>query len=193
MPKNSQETPNIREVMSGDKVQQGLDRLTHFVITKLATAKSDVVLVGILTRGVVLAKRIAEEVKKQKGIDLLVGELDITLYRDDFSTTGFTPKVGETRLDFETDGKQIIIIDDVLFTGRTIRAAIDELIDYGRPASISLAVMVDRGHRELPIQADFTAINIATKRDESVIIRLIETDGRDEVVVCESPIQEVPE
>lgn len=184
MPKNSKETPNIRETISGEKLAQSFRSLAQFVSSKVGT-KSNVVLVGIQTRGATLARRIAEVIKVEKKISLSIGELDITLYRDDFSTTGVSPKVGETHLDFGIDGKQIILIDDVLFTGRTTRAAIDELIDFGRPASIQLAVLIDRGHRELPIQPDFSAMSVATKRTESVSLKLKELDGVDEVVISE--------
>jgi pyrimidine operon attenuation protein/uracil phosphoribosyltransferase len=113
------------------------------------------------------------------------GALDITLYRDDFSTAGIHPVIGETHLDFDIDNKQIILIDDVLFTGRTIRAAIDQLMDYGRPKSIHLLVLIDRGHRELPIAAEFAAITLPTSRFESVNLRLDEVDQKDEIVVCD--------
>ncbi len=185
MPKNSKETPNVRETIAGEKLAQSFRSLFQFVSSRL-TGKNDVVLVGIQTRGALIAKRIAEAVQLEKKVSLPVGELDITLYRDDFSTTGVSPKVGETHLDFGIDGKRIILIDDVLFTGRTTRAAIDELIDFGRPASIQLVVLVDRGHRELPIQADFAALTLATKQNESVVLRLKENDNTDEIVICEA-------
>jgi pyrimidine operon attenuation protein/uracil phosphoribosyltransferase len=192
MPKNSKETPNVRETIAADKLQQSFRALSQFVSSKVG-GKTNLVLVGIQTRGALLAKRIAESIQAEKRVSIPVGELDITLYRDDFSTSGVAPKVGETHLDFEIDGKQIVLIDDVLFTGRTTRAAIDELIDFGRPASIMLAVLVDRGHRELPIQADFAALTVATKRNESVVLRLHELDGIDEITICDARPGEVQE
>jgi len=132
-----------------------------------------------------LAKRIAAELARTKNVSLPVGEIDITLYRDDFGTAGVQPIVGETNLDFDVAGKHLILIDDVLFTGRTIRAALDELMDYGRPERVSLVVLVDRGHRELPIEPKFSAIQVATKRSESVVLLLEESDDQDELIIGE--------
>ena len=175
----------IRETISTQKVEFAIDELIRYVTAHFDFTKEDAVLVGIQTRGALLAKRIAKAIKKEKNADIPVGALDITLYRDDLSTSGIQPIVGETQLDFDLDNKQIVLIDDVLFTGRTIRAALDELMDFGRPKKISLAVLIDRGHRELPIEPEFSAIKIQTKRSESVNLHLLESDGKEEIVIGE--------
>lgn len=174
----------VRETINASKVKDALGQMVRHVADKLNAAE-DTAIVGIQTRGAVLADRIAQALKKEKGLNLPVGALDITLYRDDLATGGIQPIVGETHLDFDIDDKRIILVDDVLFTGRTVRAALDEIIDFGRPKSISLVVLVDRGHRELPIEAHFSAIKIATKRNEAVNLFLQETDGKEEIVVGE--------
>lgn len=185
MPRNFKETPKIKDVIGSEKVQGAVKDLTTFV-GKFDFSNEQTVIIGIQTRGALLAKRVAEAVAQQKGVKIPNGVLDITLYRDDFSTAAVSPIVGETRLDFEIDGKKIILIDDVLFTGRTIRAAIDEIMDYGRPKSITLAVLVDRGHRELPIQPDFAALHLATKKTETVNLHLKENDDKEEIIICEA-------
>jgi pyrimidine operon attenuation protein / uracil phosphoribosyltransferase len=186
MPRNSKgTTPKIKDVIGPEKVQGAVKDLTSYVAGKFDFANDEAVIIGIQTRGALLAKRVADSISDQKGTKVQVGVLDITLYRDDFSTASVSPIVGETRLDFEIDGKKIVLIDDVLFTGRTIRAAIDEIMDYGRPQSITLAVLVDRGHRELPIQPDFAAMNLATKKNETVNLHLKENDEKEEIVICE--------
>ena len=173
-----------RETINTAKVQDAIKEIVRH-ITGQFDVSADMAIVGIQTRGAVLANRVAQAIKKEKGVDVPVGAIDITLYRDDLSTSGIQPIVGETQLNFEVDGKTIILIDDVLFTGRTIRAAIDELIDFGRPKNITLVVLVDRGHRELPIEAQFAPIKIATKRSEVVNLSLQESDGSDEIVIGE--------
>ena len=140
-----------------------------------------VAIVGIQSRGVPLAARIAEAIQKVRGKRVDVGSLDITLYRDDLSTVGTRPILKATNIPFSIDGRPVILVDDVLYTGRTIRAALDELVDFGRPSRIALAVLIDRGHRELPIQADYVGKTIKTTRGEQIDVRLIEIDGRDEV------------
>lgn len=185
MPKNSKLTPKVRKRFPGSDVQTALSKLADFLLKNFDFSQTGPVLIGIHTRGALLARRLAGLIKAKKGVEAPVGEIDITLYRDDFSTTGVQPVVGETTLDFDIDNSRIVLIDDVLFTGRTIRAALDELMDYGRPTSVTLAVLIDRGHRELPIEPKFAAITLATKRDESVILRLKEQDGADEILICE--------
>ena len=140
-----------------------------------------IAIVGIQSRGVPLAARIAEALQKGRGKRVDVGSLDITLYRDDLSTVGTRPILKATNIPFSIDGRPVILVDDVLYTGRTIRAALDELVDFGRPSRIALAVLIDRGHRELPIQADYVGKTIKTTRSEQIDVRLVEIDGRDEV------------
>jgi pyrimidine operon attenuation protein / uracil phosphoribosyltransferase len=185
-PRNFKTTPNIREIIPAERVQEALRELTSFLLTRFEREKDDFALVGIHTRGAVIARLLAGRLQKDHGMDVPVGELDITLYRDDFSTSGVHPIVGETRIGFDVNDKHIVLIDDVLFTGRTIRAAMDEIMDFGRPHSISLVVLVDRGHRELPIQADFAPIKLATKRTESVNLNLDETDQKQQIVIYEA-------
>jgi len=186
MPKNFKATPNIRETIPAAKVHQAIDDLTDFILEHFQSKLDNLALVGIHTRGALIAERIAQKIKAKRGLEVPVGALDITLYRDDFGTDGVQPVIGETQLDFDIDDKQIVLVDDVLFTGRTIRAALDEIIDFGRPKHISLVVLVDRGHPELPIQPDFTAIKIPTKRAESVVLHLDEIDQQEDILICEA-------
>ncbi len=146
---------------------------------------SNIVLIGIYTRGVHICKRLKEKLRELSGSSLKEGTLDITLYRDDLTKIAPNPVVKPSKLDFSIDEKAIILVDDVLYTGRTIRAAMDALMDYGRPSRISLAVIVDRGHRELPIQADFVGKTIPTSIDEIVEVRLKEVDGEDGIWIME--------
>jgi len=185
MPKNSKVTPRVRETISASQIESGLKTILSFLYQKFGSDLEDVALVGIQTRGVTLAERLARLIESQKNIKVPVGSLDITLYRDDFSTSGIQTIVGETNLNFNLDDKKIVLIDDVLFTGRTIRAALDELMDFGRPKSIALVALIDRGHRELPIQADCAPITLETKRDESIHVHLQENDGKEEILICE--------
>ncbi|MGB3113404.1 MAG: bifunctional pyr operon transcriptional regulator/uracil phosphoribosyltransferase PyrR, partial [Candidatus Omnitrophota bacterium] len=145
----------------------------------------DLAVVGIKYRGAYLAERIARNLKEIEGKEVPVGAMDITLYRDDLTEISEQPVVHATEIDFDITGKKIILVDDVLFTGRTVRCALDELIDFGRPATIQLAVLIDRGHRELPIRPDYVGKNVPTSRAESVEVRLKEADGVEEVVVLE--------
>jgi pyrimidine operon attenuation protein/uracil phosphoribosyltransferase len=140
-------------------------------------------IVGIQSRGVPLAARLAKALRKSTGKQIDVGSLDITLYRDDLSTVGTRPVLKATDIPFSIDARTVILVDDVLYTGRTIRAALDELIDFGRPSRIALAVLIDRGHRELPIQADYIGKTLKTERGDMVDVRLVEIDGKDEVVL----------
>ena len=152
---------------------------------------SELVIVGIRSRGNILASRMVKEIKKATGTDVPLGILDITLYRDDFTTVGPEPVVRETEINFDINGKNVILVDDVLFTGRTIRAAMDALIDFGRPASIRLAVLIDRGKRELPIQPDYVAKKFDVNPGEIIEVRLKEFDGKEGVVVTtQKPIKE---
>jgi pyrimidine operon attenuation protein/uracil phosphoribosyltransferase len=144
---------------------------------------ASIAIVGIQSRGVPLAARLAIALGSSTGKKVDVGSLDITLYRDDLSTVGTRPVLKSTNIPFSIDGRTVILVDDVLFTGRTIRAALDELVDFGRPSRIALAVLIDRGHRELPIQADYVGKTVKTSRADRVDVRLVEIDGKDEVVL----------
>lgn len=174
-----------------DKAQQILDSVEIDRILKrmaceiLENHKSTdaLALIGIHTRGVFLAHRLQRQIKSFDGVSLPVGEIDITLYRDDWTQLSAQPVVKTTEIAFSVDNKQLVLVDDVLFTGRTIRAAMDAVIDFGRPARIELAVLVDRGHRELPIQSTYTGHCIRTKRSEMVNVLLNECDGRDQVTL----------
>jgi pyrimidine operon attenuation protein/uracil phosphoribosyltransferase len=179
-------SPQIRQTIPSEDVARAFRELTSYLLKKFNFSGGDVALVGIQTRGVVIAERIAKAIKDQSGHVVPVGAIDITLYRDDLSLSGIQPVVGETKLDFEIDKKTIVLIDDVLFTGRTVRAALDEIIDFGRPKRISLVVLVDRGHRELPIEPEFAAIKIQTQRNESVSLHLQEIDKKENIIVCEA-------
>jgi pyrimidine operon attenuation protein / uracil phosphoribosyltransferase len=171
-------------LMDGQAVARALIRVAHEIIEKNKGSK-DLTLVGIRTRGVPLARRLAEEIEKIEGVQLPVGLLDITLYRDDLSTLGYQPVVHETQIPFDINDKIIILVDDVLFTGRTVRAALGAIMDIGRPKSIQLAVLVDRGHRELPIRADYVGKNVPTSRKEVVSVQLKLTDNAEQVVLQE--------
>jgi len=171
-------------VMNADRVAKSLTRIAHEIIEH-NQGISDIRLVGIRTRGVPIAKRIAACLKDITGHEVPTGVLDITLYRDDLmrGDVGVQPIVRSTEIPFDLDGKHVLLVDDVLYTGRTIRAALDALIDFGRPRSIQLVVLVDRGHRELPIRADYVGKNVPTSQKQTVQVHLVEIDGRDEVEV----------
>lgn len=169
-----------KTILDADAIRRSLVRISHEIVEKNKGVEN-VVLVGIRTRGVPLAQRLAEQVAEIEGVKVPVGSLDITLYRDDLSTLAYNPIVKETELDFDINGKTVILVDDVLFTGRTIRCALDALIDMGRPKAIQLAVLVDGGHRELPIRADYVGKNVPTSTSETVDVTLAEIDGEDEV------------
>lgn len=168
-------------IMDAANIKRTIVRLASEIVEK-AKGTDDLVLVGIRTRGVPLARRLAQRIQDTEGAPILVGTLDITLYRDDLTQIGPQPLVRKTEIPFSIDDKIVILVDDVLFTGRTIRAALDCLIDIGRPRAIRLAVLLDRGHRELPIQADHVGKVISTKRRENVRVLLSEMDGVEEVV-----------
>ena len=171
-------------VMDADRVGRTLTRIAHEIVERNRTL-DDLALVGIRSRGEHLARRLAEQLQQIAGRALPTGALDITLYRDDLMrhAVGPQPLVRSTEIPFSIDDRIILLVDDVLYTGRTVRAALDALIDFGRPQAIQLVVLVDRGHRELPIKADYVGKNVPTSRRESVQVRLEEVDGDDEVVI----------
>jgi pyrimidine operon attenuation protein/uracil phosphoribosyltransferase len=170
--------------MDADRVSRSLTRIAHEIVERNRGVE-DLALVGIRARGVPLAARLAAELRALTGVDVPTGALDITLYRDDLMrhAVGPQPVVRRTEIPFSIDGRLILLVDDVLYTGRTIRAALDALIDFGRPRAIQLVALIDRGHRELPIRADYVGRNIPTSPQQSVQVRLVELDGRDEVEV----------
>jgi len=169
-------------ILSPEDIRRSLSRIAHEIVENNPTL-DDVVLVGMRTRGVPLAARLAQRIADFEGRAVPVGALDIGLYRDDISYLDLKPQLKPTEIPTDIAGKRVVLVDDVLFTGRSIRAALDALIDFGRPQQIQLAVLVDRGHRELPIRADYVGKNIPTARQEDVQVFLEETDGRDAVVV----------
>lgn len=171
-------------IMDSEAIRRALVRIAHEIIEKNKGVE-DVVIVGIRTRGVPLAQRIAAEINAIENCEMTVGMLDITLYRDDLSTLGYNPVVHGTDINFDLSGKHVVLVDDVLYTGRTIRAALDAVIDMGRPKTIQLAVLVDRGHKELPIRADYVGKNVPTSQKETIEVALNEIDGTDEVYIGE--------
>jgi pyrimidine operon attenuation protein/uracil phosphoribosyltransferase len=172
------------KIMDRSGVERTLKRMAHEIIEK-NKGTEDLVIVGVRTRGAFLAQRLAALIGEIDGTTPPVGLLDITLYRDDLSSIAQQPVVHKTEIDFDIEGMKVILVDDVLYTGRTVRAALDEIIDFGRPKFIQLAVLVDRGHRELPIRADYVGKNIPTSPKETVVVKLDEVEGIDEVVVME--------
>lgn len=172
------------KLLDKEALQRSLMRIAHEIVEKNKGTR-ELCLVGIRTRGAVLAERLSECINKIEGSEVPVGILDITLYRDDLTLIATSPVVHKTAIDFDITDKTVVLIDDVLYTGRTIRAALDALIDFGRPKSIQLAVLIDRGHRELPIRADYVGKNIPTAQNETVEVRLGEVDNKDEVVIIE--------
>jgi pyrimidine operon attenuation protein/uracil phosphoribosyltransferase len=172
------------KLLDKDTVGRTLKRIAHEILEKNKGTEG-LCIIGIRNRGAYLAKRLADFMESIEQKKVPVGILDITLYRDDLTMVAAGPIVHKTEIDFDITDKIIILIDDVLYTGRTIRAALDALIDFGRPSSIQLAVLIDRGHRELPIRADYVGKNVPTSVNETVEVHLEETDGRDEVVIVE--------
>jgi pyrimidine operon attenuation protein/uracil phosphoribosyltransferase len=173
--------------MDEAEVRRAVTRIAHEIIER-NKGTAGLVLVGIAARGDDLARRLAAEIERVEGSVVPVGVLDITFYRDDIGMRSEAPEVHETRIAFDVNGRTVVLVDDVLFTGRTIRSALDALVDFGRPRAILLAVLVDRGHRELPIRADFVGKNVPTSRDEQVRVALREVDGEDAVLV-ERPVR----
>lgn len=173
-----------KQVLDESGIQRAVTRIAHEILERNQGTK-DLLIVGIRTRGVFLAERLQKQIQSIENTEVGLGMLDITLYRDDLGEIGPNPNVKETELPHDVSGKIVVLVDDVLFTGRTIRAALDAVIDYGRPKEIQLAVLIDRGHRELPIKADYVGKNIPTSRDQQVILKLAEKDDVDEVVVAQ--------
>ncbi|NPA49424.1 MAG: bifunctional pyr operon transcriptional regulator/uracil phosphoribosyltransferase PyrR [Thermodesulfobacteria bacterium] len=169
-------------LMSEKEIDRALTRIAHQILER-NRGSEDLVLVGIRTGGVPLAERLKRKIKEIEDVELPVGVLDISLYRDDWSLASPQPEVRRTEIPFRIDDKVIILVDDVIFTGRTIRAALDALMDFGRPKKVELAVLVDRGHRELPIEPTYTGFTITTLPNEHVTVRLKEITGKDEVVL----------
>jgi len=169
-------------IMDADAMRRAIVRISHEIIEN-NKGVDNVILVGIHTRGVPLAQRLAKSIASIEGVEVATGSLDITLYRDDLSQMAYSPIVHDTQINCDIEGKTIILVDDVLYTGRTIRAALDAVIDMGRPKAIQLAVMIDRGHRELPIRADYVGKNVPTAKKEAIEVTLVEMDAADEVII----------
>jgi pyrimidine operon attenuation protein/uracil phosphoribosyltransferase len=178
------EKKNIKLLHNQEDIEKSIRRIAHEILEKNKEG-TDLVLIGIRKRGVTLARRLSSTIHEIGGIEVPIGALDINLYRDDLSEIAAQPILRKTEVPYAVKGKKVILVDDVLYTGRTIRAALDAIIDLGRPCSIQLAVLLDRGHRELPIRADYVGKNVPTSRGELVEVRLIEDDGIDEVIIQE--------
>jgi pyrimidine operon attenuation protein/uracil phosphoribosyltransferase len=172
-----------RQILDADDLRRALVRIAHEIVERNGGTQ-DLVLVGVRSRGVPLAQRIARLIEEHEGTGVPVGSLDITFYRDDLTRIAHAPIVKRTDAMPEVGGKTVVLVDDVLFTGRTVRAALDAITDHGRPRAVRLAVIIDRGHRELPIRPDYVGKNLPTSRDENVQVRLSETDGDDQVVIA---------
>jgi len=171
-----------RVVLDAEGTARALVRITHEILER-NKGTHGLVLIGIRSRGVDLAHRLAKKIAEIEGVDVPTGIIDITLYRDDLTRAAQQPQLKRTDIAFPIDDQQVVLVDDVLYTGRTVRAALDALMDFGRPRSVQLAVLIDRGHRELPIRADYVGKNLPTAVTEAVQVRLLERDGRDEVVL----------
>jgi pyrimidine operon attenuation protein/uracil phosphoribosyltransferase len=176
---------SIKVIMTAEDIRRTIARISHEIIER-NRSMSDLVLVGMLTRGAPLARRLALNIKNFEGTEIPVGELDISLYRDDLDSLDLKPLLKSTKIPTDVYGKTIVLVDDVLYTGRSTRAALDALIDFGRPGTIQLAVLVDRGHRELPIRADYIGKNIPSARSEEIKVELNEIDGIDQVAIYSS-------
>ncbi len=173
-----------KEIIDSDAMGRAITRIAHEILEK-NKGTDDLILIGIRTRGVPLAERLASKIELIEDVKIKTGILDITLYRDDLSTISQQPIVHRTEIPFDITGKKVVLVDDVLFTGRTVRAALDALIDLGRPKQIQLAIMIDRGHRELPIRADYVGKNLPTSKKEVVDVNFEEIDGKDLVLLLE--------
>jgi pyrimidine operon attenuation protein / uracil phosphoribosyltransferase len=171
-----------RRIMTAEEIRRAAIRISHEVVEKHGGTQG-LVLVGVQRRGVPLARRLAAAIAEHEGVQVPVGALDITFYRDDLSLVAQQPVVKGTDIPFDLNGRTVVLVDDVLYTGRTVRAAMDALVDFGRPDAIRLAVLVDRGHRELPIRADHVGKNVPTSREEIVHVSLEEIDGEDSVAI----------
>jgi pyrimidine operon attenuation protein/uracil phosphoribosyltransferase len=171
-----------RVLMTAEDIRRALVRIAHEIV-EAHHGSSDLVLIGIRTRGVPLAQRLGRSIEEIEGQQVVAGALDISFYRDDVSTRGPSLQVAPSDIPTDMTGKRVVLVDDVLFTGRSIRAALDAVTDFGRPQRIQLAILVDRGHRELPIRPDYIGRNVPTSQNEKIVVRLAETDGRDEVVI----------
>ena len=181
-----------RVILSADDVRRIVTRIAHEIVENNRGAQQ-LVLVGMRTRGVPFAERIAAGIREFERIEIPVGALDIGLYRDDLSSLDIKPRLQRTSIPVDVTGQTVVLVDDVLFTGRSIRAALDAIMDHGRPRRILLAVLVDRGHRELPIRPDFVGKNVPTARNEDVQVRFSEVDGDDQVVLVSTPNDLRPE
>ena len=173
-----------KQVLNGEEIEKSLKRIAHEIVERNQEG-GNLVFIGIMRRGVTLARRLSRLVRDIAQVEVPIGALDITLYRDDLSEIASQPLLRKTEVPFTVKGTKVVLVDDVLFTGRTVRAALDAIIDMGRPCSIQLAVLLDRGHRELPIRADFVGKNIPTAASEVVEVKLTEDDGVDEVMIEE--------
>lgn len=175
----------IKDILLNEAdIENTINRMVYEMIERIGQRKN-VAIVGIRTRGVFIAERIVKKIKEIEHVDVAHGTIDIALYRDDFFKGLSSPEVGPSNLSFNPDNYHIVLVDDVLYTGRTVRAAIDAVMDYGRPASIMYAALIDRGHRELPIQPDFVGKVVQTKKEDAVAVFLKEVDGEDKVVLGE--------
>jgi pyrimidine operon attenuation protein / uracil phosphoribosyltransferase len=173
-----------RQLLSAEEIGRTLQRLAHEIVEK-SGGTNDLALIGIRRRGVPLSQRLAKTILDSSGVNVPVGTLDITLYRDDLSTVGPQPVIHSNEIDFPVDDRDLVVVDDVLYTGRTIRAAMNGLFDLGRPKRIRLCVLIDRGHREMPIEATFVGRNVETSDTEIVEVRLKEIDGEERVVLVD--------
>lgn len=180
----AEQTVNTDNTMANAAdINRMITRIAHEILEKHQGIVDNLALIGIQTRGIFIARRIQSEIRKIEGVNVLLGELDITLYRDDWTRIGHHPIVKPTEISFSVDGLDVILVDDVLFTGRTIRAAMDALMDFGRPARIELAVLANRGHREFPIQPDYSGRFFDTRYQDSINVHLTENDGVDDIVI----------
>jgi pyrimidine operon attenuation protein / uracil phosphoribosyltransferase len=172
----------ITLLLDTDAIRRALTRIAHEILER-NLGPEDMILVGLRRRGVPLAERLAALIRQFEGVDVTLGELDITMYRDDLALRGTRPEMHPASMPIDLTNKRVVLVDDVLYTGRTVRAALDAILDYGRPYLVQLAVLIDRGHRELPIRPDYVGKNVPTHQNEQVEVNLLEVDGRDEVVL----------